>query len=120
MGRRRSKDRHLPARMYQRRGSYYYVEPGSERWVPLGDVYRDAFTKYGELTDAQPDRACVTVGDMIDRYRLEVDLGSSLAQEGFALGQGYAAAQGQDSLDGELAVRLEQVRRQHRVAGNAA
>jgi integrase len=35
MGRHRKKNRHLPKRVYERDGALYYVEPGSERWIPL-------------------------------------------------------------------------------------
>lgn len=35
MGRNRKKNRHLPPRVYQRRGKLYYVKPGSEKWTPL-------------------------------------------------------------------------------------
>lgn len=37
MGRQRKKDRHLPQRVYERRGKLYYVMPGTEEWVPLPD-----------------------------------------------------------------------------------
>lgn len=37
MGRNRKKNKHLPARVYQRRGKLYYVEPGTEKWIPLPD-----------------------------------------------------------------------------------
>lgn len=37
MGRTRKKNRHLPPRVYPRRGKLYYVEPGTEKWIPLPD-----------------------------------------------------------------------------------
>lgn len=37
MGRNRKKNRHLPPRVYQRRGKLYYVKPGTEEWIPLPD-----------------------------------------------------------------------------------
>lgn len=37
MGRNRKKNKHLPPRVYQRRGKLYYVKPGSEEWIPLPD-----------------------------------------------------------------------------------
>lgn len=70
MARRRSKDKHLPRRMYLRRGAYYFVEAGTERWIPLGRDYAKAFAKYGELTDV--DRPCETMNDVINRYRIEI------------------------------------------------
>ena len=70
MGRKRRTDKHLRARMYCRRVAYYFVEAGSERWIPLGRDYAEAFTKYGKLTDQK--RVCVTMHDVIARYRVEV------------------------------------------------
>lgn len=37
MGRPRKTNRHLPKRVYERDGALYYVEPGSEEWIPLKD-----------------------------------------------------------------------------------
>jgi integrase len=37
VGRNRKKNRHLPPRVYQRRGKLYYVKPGTEEWIPLPD-----------------------------------------------------------------------------------
>lgn len=37
MGRHRNKDKHLPPRVYQRRGKLYYSEPVTGKWIPLPD-----------------------------------------------------------------------------------
>lgn len=37
MGRNRKRNKHLPPRVYQRRGKLYYVKPGTEEWIPLPD-----------------------------------------------------------------------------------
>lgn len=37
MGRNRKKNKHLPPRVYERRGKLYYVKPGTEEWIPLPD-----------------------------------------------------------------------------------
>ena len=37
MGRNRKKNKHLPSRVYERRGKLYYVKPGTEEWIPLPD-----------------------------------------------------------------------------------
>ncbi len=37
MGRTRQVNRHYPPRVYERRGKLYYVEPGTEKWLPLED-----------------------------------------------------------------------------------
>ena len=69
MGRKRKFDKHLPRRMYLRRGSYYFVYPNG-KWFSLGTDYAKAMAKYGELTD--PGRPCVTLGEVIEKYRLRV------------------------------------------------
>lgn len=69
MGRKRKKDKHLPQRMYMRRGAYYFVDKDG-RWVPLGRDYATAMTEYGRLTG--PGQQCVTMQDVIDRYRIDV------------------------------------------------
>lgn len=51
MGRNRKKNRHLPARVYERRGKLYYVTPGTEEWVPLPDGLR-TWAKLVEAADA--------------------------------------------------------------------
>ena len=70
MGRRRKFDKHLPQRMYLRRGSYYLVEAQSNKWINLGRDFASAMAKYGEL--AGPTRVCITISDVIKRYRLDV------------------------------------------------
>ncbi len=69
MGRKRKFDKHLPHRMYLRRGSYYFVYPDG-KWFSLGTDYAKAMAKYGELTD--PGRPCVTLGEVIEKYQLRV------------------------------------------------
>ena len=69
MGRRRKFDKHLPRRMYLRRGSYYFASP-TGRWYPLGKEYALAMAEYGRLTG--PHQPCRTVGDVIARYRIDV------------------------------------------------
>lgn len=68
MGRRRKTDKHLPERVYQRGGSYYFVDTGG-KWHNLGRDYQKALIEYGHLTDTQ--RACHTIGDLITRYLIE-------------------------------------------------
>jgi len=69
MGRRRKFDKHLPRRMYLRRGSYYFASPNG-RWYPLGKDYALAMAEYGRLTG--PHQPCRTLGDVIARYRIDV------------------------------------------------
>lgn len=65
MGRRRKHDRHLPARMYRRRGVYYYVEPAG-KWSSLGRDYGAALIKYAEIVGEPPQVR--TVADLLAQY----------------------------------------------------
>ena len=69
MGRKRKVDKHLPRRVYMRRGAYYFVDKDG-RWNPLGRDYALAMAEYGRFTGA--NAPCVTMGDVIDRYRILV------------------------------------------------
>ena len=69
MGRKRKTDKHLPRRMYMRRGAYYFVDKEG-RWIPLGGDYAIAMAEYGRISG--PSTRCITVGDVIDRYSLDV------------------------------------------------
>lgn len=69
MGRPRKHDRHLPARVYLRRGAYYLVLPDGQ-WVPLGRNLTEALAAYAlHFQDAPQAR---TMGDVLDRYEREV------------------------------------------------
>lgn len=69
MGRKRRSDRHLPARMYLEHGAYYFRAPGQPR-KNLGRDLATALTVYGSIIGA--NWSGQTVGDAIDRYRLEI------------------------------------------------
>jgi integrase len=69
MGRRRKIDKHLPQRMYERRGAYYFVDK-SGRWLPLGRDYALAMAEYGRLSG--PSTPCSTMQHVVDRYRIHV------------------------------------------------
>ncbi len=69
MGMRRRTNKHLPRRMYLRRGKYYFVDV-SGKWHPLGPDYVRAMGAYAERTD--PGRLCVTMENVIEKYRLHV------------------------------------------------
>lgn len=66
MGRRRQKSRHLPPRVYERRGKLYYVEPGSEKWTPLPDGLRT----WAKMMDAS--EPATTLATLWAKYELEV------------------------------------------------
>lgn len=86
MGRRRKSDLHLPKRMYERRGKYYFDRPLSEDeqakvlretgkkkesiWEPLGGDYAAALTKYGQL--AGPLWTGRVLHDVFTRYKTEI------------------------------------------------
>ena len=69
MGMRRRTNKHLPRRMYLRRGKYYFVDV-SGKWHPLGPDYVKAMGRYAGLTG--PGRPCVTMENVIEKYRLHV------------------------------------------------
>lgn len=65
MGRTRKKNRHLPPRVYERRGKLYYVMPGTEEWVPLPDGLK-TWARIVEASDAAE-----TMSALWARYQLE-------------------------------------------------
>jgi integrase len=69
MGRRRKRDRHLPQRVYLDHGTYWF-RPKQGKPVKLGRDLADALTRYASIIGAQWSGR--TLGDAIDRYRLEV------------------------------------------------
>jgi len=67
MGRRRTTNLHLPARVYSSRGSLFYVDPGTGKWHPLGREWdRPAREKWLELTTGKATEG--TVADLLDRF----------------------------------------------------
>lgn len=69
MGRRRTRDRHLPERLYLERGTYWFRPKGAKP-INFGRDYGPALTKYAETIGG--DWVGRTLGDVIDRYRREV------------------------------------------------
>src|SRR5471032_154711 len=70
MGKRRRTDKHLPARMYLRRGSFYFFHPATNKWMPLGKDIAAALAQYGNLIGGQWSGQ--SLGDVIDRYKTQV------------------------------------------------
>jgi integrase len=69
MGRTRTRDRHLPRRLYLVHGTYWFRPIGAKP-VNFGRDYAEALRLYaGAVTENWAGR---TVGDVIDRYRVEV------------------------------------------------
>lgn len=69
MGRTRKKDKHLPPRVYQKHGAFYYVRPSGE-WVRLGESLPEAMAEWARIVD-KPTSAS-TMNKLFDRYMLEV------------------------------------------------
>lgn len=65
MGRTRKKNRHLPPRVYERRGKLYYVMPGTEEWLPLPDGLK-TWARIVEASDAAE-----TMSALWAKYQLE-------------------------------------------------
>lgn len=64
MPRPRKTNRHLPAGMYQRAGTYYHVTGG--RWVNLGRDFAEALAKYAAAN--RGEHVLRTVGDAVTAY----------------------------------------------------
>ena len=70
MGRRRRKDLHLPKRMYERRGKFYFDSPVTGKWEPLGSDIVMALAAYGKLIG--PQWSGRTLSDTIQRYKTQI------------------------------------------------
>lgn len=70
MGKRRESDLHLPQRMYCRRGKFYFVNPLTQKWEPLGDDIAIALGKYGQIIG--PLWSGRSLGDVFDRYQTTI------------------------------------------------
>lgn len=66
---RRKADHHLPPRMYEKHGSYYYVSR-TNKWINLGRDLAIAKRKWAELDGSGP--AAAGMAALMDRYLLEV------------------------------------------------
>jgi integrase len=69
MGRPRTRDKHLPQRVYLDHGTHWF-RPKNGKPVNLGRDLGDALAKYAAIIGAQWSGR--TLGDVIDRYRVEV------------------------------------------------
>lgn len=69
MGRRRGTNKDLPQRMYEKSGSYYFVDI-ENKWHNLGRVKHKAIAEYANFIG--PNRRITTMSDVIDRYMTEV------------------------------------------------
>lgn len=68
VGRRRTKHKNLPARLYLKRGRYYY----GRNQAFVGDNLADAMLAYGEREAARAGRRPVTFGDLASQYAAKV------------------------------------------------
>lgn len=63
MGRRRSRDLHLPPRLHRKGGAYYHVK--GSKWIPLGSELAQARVRWAQLENADSGADIVSV--LIDR-----------------------------------------------------
>lgn len=69
-GRKRKHNKHLPKSMYERSGTFYFVDSDG-KWINLGREYPRAIEKYNRLNeDDHPELH--TINDLIDRYLAEI------------------------------------------------
>lgn len=80
MGRTRKTNRNLPARMYLKSGSYYFVTTDN-KWVKLGKELHEAMRRYSELiAPCQPSMA--SVAGIINKYLTDrIDLSAKTRVE---------------------------------------
>ncbi len=71
MGRPRKYRRDLPERVYFKNGAYHYVDPITNKWSKLSADYAQAMVAWASKIDT-PSQAATTVGQLLDRYLLEV------------------------------------------------
>jgi hypothetical protein len=69
MGRKRTRDKHLPPRVYLKNGTYWLI-PKAAKPINLGRDLSEALAKYGRLVNGNWSGR--TLGDVIDRYRIDV------------------------------------------------
>lgn len=72
-GKRRSKDLHLPSRVYFKHNAYYYVDH-KNKWHKLSSKFSDAMKKYGEMQSAFRDGLLTsyTLMAVFERYMAEM------------------------------------------------
>lgn len=74
VGRKRTRDRHLPPRVYHRHGGYYFVDRDG-KWNNLGSDYSDALKAYAALLGSAAPAA--TIEQLWSKYQTEVLLKKS-------------------------------------------
>ena len=68
-GRKRTQGKHLPTRMYEKSGSYYFVDKDN-KWINLGKDFGRAIERYNSFNEGNDE--IITINDLIDRYLKEV------------------------------------------------
>lgn len=67
MGRRRSQNLHLPSGVYHSRGSYFWRDPSTGKWHPLGQKWdREARAKWAEFSTGKAKDG--TVAQLLDSF----------------------------------------------------
>ena len=69
MGRPRKSNKHLPARMYQKHGAFYFVDVDN-KWHWLGRTLAEAHRRYADFCPGTD--AVRTMNDLANKYQIEV------------------------------------------------
>ena len=68
MGRKRTKDKHLPSRVYHKNGRYWFVDR-SNRWINLGQTASEMYRELARLVEVP--KTAASMNAVFDRYLLE-------------------------------------------------
>ena len=69
MGKHRRKNKHLPARVYEKHNAFYYVTR-QNKWIRLGSTFPEAMANWANLVDKVTEFK--TMNDVIEKYMGEV------------------------------------------------
>ena len=69
MGKKRTKNRHLPARVYEKHGAFYYVTRAN-KWIQIGKTFTEAMGEWARIVE--PVREFSIMNDLFDKYMMEV------------------------------------------------
>ena len=71
-----TKNKHLPERVYQKHGAFYYVTR-QNKWIRLGKSFVEAMGEWARIVE--PVRQCNTMNDLFDKYMMEVATKKAIA-----------------------------------------
>lgn len=67
---RRTRDKHLPPRVYLKHGQFWFVSKDTNKWIALGKTMPEAMANWTKLID-RPTHI-TTMNSLFDRYMIEV------------------------------------------------